>query len=199
MVELKKILYIDTETGGVDFQNSALIQLSGIIEIDGIEQERFNFYVKPFGNSIVTDEALQVQGRTFADLATDKYIDEKIVYRDFVAVLDKYIDKYDKTDKFLVAGFNVNFDINMIKALFLRNHNSFLYSYIESASFVLDPMQIVTFLQEAQVLPKLANNKLGTLCEYFNIKFEAHDSMEDIIATKALIKVLLEKLSRCRG
>ena len=49
-MELKKILYIDTETGGVDFQNSALIQLSGIIEIDGIEQERFNFYVKPFGN-----------------------------------------------------------------------------------------------------------------------------------------------------
>ena len=182
MVELKKILYIDTETGGVDFQKSALIQLSGIVEIDGIEQERFNFYVKPFVNSEITEEALQVQGRTFEELETDKYV-----------------DKYDKTDKFLVAGFNVNFDINMIKALFLRNHNSFLYSYIESASFVLDPMQIVTFLQEAQVLPKLENNKLGTLCEYFNIKFETHDSMEDIIATKALIKVLLEKLSRCRG
>jgi len=199
VVELKKILYIDTETGGVDFQKSALIQLSGIVEIDGVEKEKFNFYVKPFFNSEVTEEALQVQGRTFEELSTDKYFDEKIVYRDFVAILDKYIDKYDKTDKFLVAGFNVNFDINIIKALFLRNHNSFLYSYIESASFVLDPMQIVTFLQEAQVLPKLANNKLGTLCEYFNIKFEAHDSMEDIIATKALIKKMLEILSKCRG
>ena len=199
MVELKKILYIDTETGGVDFQNSALIQLSGIIEIDGIEQERFNFYVKPFGNSIVTDEALQVQGRTFADLATDKYIDEKIVYRDFVAILDKYIDKYDKTDKFLVAGFNVNFDVNMLKAFFIRNHNPFLFSYIESPTFALDPMLTITFLQMANIIPKLENNKLGTLCKYFNIDFQAHDSMEDIIATKALIKVLLEKLSRCRG
>ena len=196
---MKKILYIDTETGGVDFQKSALIQLSGIVEIDGVEKEKFNFYVKPFFNSEVTEEALQVQGRTFEELSTDKYFDEKIVYRDFVAILDKYIDKYDKTDKFLVAGFNVNFDINIIKALFLRNHNSFLDSYIESAAFVLDPMQIVTFLQEAQVLPKLANNKLGTLCEYFNIKFEAHDSMEDIIATKALIKKMLEILSKCRG
>ena len=196
---MKKILYIDTETGGVDFQKSALIQLSGIVEIDGVEKEKFNFYVKPFLNSEVTEEALQVQGRTFEELSTDKYVDEKIVYRDFVAILDKYIDKYDKTDKFLVAGFNVNFDINIIKALFLRNHNSFLYSYIESAAFVLDPMQIVTFLQETQVLPKLVNNKLGTLCEYFDIKFEAHDSLEDIVATKALIKKILEKLSKCRS
>ena len=144
MVELKKILYIDTETGGVDFQNSALIQLSGIIEIDGIEQERFNFYVKPFGNSIVTDEALQVQGRTFADLATDKYIDEKIVYRDFVAILDKYIDKYDKKkfiETFIEQGV-IKLTVNkalvfcILKgSMFIKNEVDNVFSFLNKEDF----------------------------------------------------------------
>ena len=52
-----KILFIDTETGGLS-QNSALIQLSGIVQIGKNEAEVFNFYVKPFPSSEVTDEAL---------------------------------------------------------------------------------------------------------------------------------------------
>ena len=66
-------------------------------------------------------------------------------------------------------------------------------------STIIMILMIVLASAFTKIIPKLANNKLGTLCEYFDIKFEAHDSMEDIIATKALIKVLLEKLSRCRG
>ena len=62
-----KILFIDTETGGLS-QNSALIQLSGIVQIDKTEAELFNFYHKPFPNSEVTDEALAIQNRTREEL-----------------------------------------------------------------------------------------------------------------------------------
>ena len=41
---MNKIIFIDTETGGVNAEKSALIQLSGIIEVDGTEKEKFNFY-----------------------------------------------------------------------------------------------------------------------------------------------------------
>ena len=178
---MRKILYIDSETGGTNPEKSALIQLSGIIEIDGIEKEKFNFYIKPFENSEVNEEALQVQNRTFEELKEDKYV-----------------NKYDKSDKFLVSGFNVNFDVNMLKAFFVRNHNPFLFSYIESPTFALDPMLIITFLQMANIIPKLENNKLGTLCKYFNIDFQAHDSLEDIVATKKLIKKIVSILETCK-
>ncbi|WP_338950076.1 3'-5' exonuclease [Fusobacterium nucleatum] len=185
-----KIIFIDTETGGVNAEKSALIQLSGIIEVDGTEKEKFNFYIKPFENSEVNEKALEVQGRTLEELGTEKYIDESIIYKKFLEILDKYIDKYDKNDKFIVAGYNVKFDIDILKALFERNNNKFLFSYFNSS--MLDPLYSVRLLQVAGMLPVLENNKLETWCKYFNIELKAHDSLQDITATKKLIEKLVE-------
>lgn len=189
-----KIIFIDTETGGVNAEKSALIQLSGIIEVDGTEKEKFNFYIKPFKNSEVNEKALEVQGRTLEELETEKYIDESIIYKKFLEILDKYIDKYDKNDKFIVAGYNVKFDIDILKAFFERNNNKFLFSYFNSS--MLDPLYSVRLLQVAGMLPVLENNKLETWCKYFNIELKAHDSLQDITATKKLIEKLVELIKK---
>lgn len=191
---MNKIIFIDTETGGVNAEKSALIQLSGIIEIDGTEKEKFNFYIKPFENSEVNEKALEVQRRTLEELGTEKYIDESIIYKKFLEILDKYIDKYDKNDKFIVAGYNVKFDIDILKALFERNNNKFLFSYFNSS--MLDPLYSVRLLQVAGILPVLENNKLETWCKYFNIELKAHDSLQDITATKKLIEKLIELIKK---
>ena len=191
---MNKIIFIDTETGGVNAEKSALIQLSGIIEVDGTEKEKFNFYIKPFENSELNEKALEVQGRTLEELGTEKYIDESIIYKKFLEILDKYIDKYDKNDKFIVAGYNVKFDIDILKALFERNNNKFLFSYFNSS--MLDPLYSVRLLQVAGMLPVLENNKLETWCKYFNIELKAHDSLQDITATKKLIEKLIELIKR---
>ena len=191
---MNKIIFIDTETGGVNAEKSALIQLSGIIEVDGTEKEKFNFYIKPFENSEVNEKALEVQGRTLEELRTDKYIDESIIYKKFLEILDKYIDKYDKNDKFIVAGYNVKFDIDILKALFERNNNKFLFSYFNSS--MLDPLYSVRLLQIAGILPVLENNKLETWCKYFNIELKAHDSLQDITATKKLIEKLVKLIKK---
>lgn len=191
---MNKIIFIDTETGRVNAEKSALIQLSGIIEVDGTEKEKFNFYIKPFENSEVNEKALEVQGRTLEELGTEKYIDESIIYKKFLEILDKYIDKYDKNDKFIVAGYNVKFDIDILKALFERNNNKFLFSYFNSS--MLDPLYSVRLLQVAGILPVLENNKLETWCKYFNIELKAHDSLQDITATKKLIEKLIELIKK---
>ncbi len=191
---MNKIIFIDTETGGVNAEKSALIQLSGIIEVDGTEKEKFNFYIKPFENSELNEKALEVQGRTLEELGTEKYIDESIIYKKFLEILDKYIDKYDKNDKFIVAGYNVKFDIDILKALFERNNNKFLFSYFNSS--MLDPLYSVRLLQVAGILPVLENNKLETWCKYFNIELKAHDSLQDITATKKLIEKLIELIKK---
>ena len=200
---MNKIIFIDTETGGVNAEKSALIQLSGIIEVDGTEKEKFNFYIKPFENSEVNEKALEVQGRTLEELRTDKYIDESIIYKKFLEILDKYIDKYDKDDKFIVAGYNVKNSYTPGKTSvqvtkkwddFERNNNKFLFSYFNSS--MLDPLYSVRLLQIAGILPVLENNKLETWCKYFNIELKAHDSLQDITATKKLIEKLVELIKK---
>ena len=191
---MNKIIFIDTETGGVNPEKSALIQLSGIIRIDKKDVEKFNFYIKPFENSEVTEKALEVQGRTLEELKTDKYVEEKEVYKQFINLLDKYIDKYDKTDKFIVAGYNVRFDVDILKALFQRHGNNFLFSYLDSS--MLDPLYSIRLLQIAGILPVLENNKLETWCKHFGIELKTHDSLEDIVATKKLIGKLISLIRK---
>lgn len=191
---MNKIIFIDTETGGVNPEKSALIQLSGIIRIDKKDVEKFNFYIKPFENSEVNEKALEVQGRTLDELKGEKYIEEKEVYKQFINLLDKYIDKYDKTDKFIVAGYNVRFDVDILKALFQRHGNNFLFSYLDSS--MLDPLYSIRLLQIAGMLPVLENNKLETWCKHFGIELKAHDSLEDIVATKKLIGKLISLIRK---
>ena len=191
---MNKIIFIDTETGGVNPEKAALIQLSGIIRIDKKDVEKFNFYIKPFENSEVTEKALEVQGRTLEDLKTDKYVEEKEVYKQFINILDKYIDKYDRTDKFIVAGYNVRFDVDILKAFFQRHGNNFLFSYLDSS--MLDPLYSIRLLQIAEILPVLENNKLETWCKHFGIELKAHDSLEDIEATKKLIGKLISLIRK---
>lgn len=191
---MNKIIFIDTETGGVNPEKSALIQLSGIIRIDKKDVEKFNFYIKPFENSEVNEKALEVQGRTLDELKTEKYIEEKEVYKQFINLLDKYIDKYDKTDKFIVAGYNVRFDVDILKALFQRHGNNFLFSYLDSS--MLDPLYSIRLLQIAGILPVLENNKLETWCKHFGIELKTHDSLEDIVATKKLIGKLISLIRK---
>lgn len=191
---MNKIIFIDTETGGVNPEKAALIQLSGIIRIDKKDVEKFNFYIKPFENSEVNEKALEVQGRTLEELKTDKYVEEKEVYKQFINLLDKYIDKYNRTDKFIVAGYNVRFDVDILKAFFQRHGNNFLFSYLDSS--MLDPLYSIRLLQIAEVLPVLENNKLETWCKHFGIELKAHDSLEDIEATKKLIGKLISLIRK---
>ena len=191
---MNKIIFIDTETGGVNPEKAALIQLSGIIRIDKKDVEKFNFYIKPFENSEVNEKALEIQGRTLEELKTDKYVEEKEVYKQFINLLDKYIDKYDRTDKFIVAGYNVRFDVDMLKAFFQRHGNNFLFSYLDSS--MLDPLYSIRLLQIAEILPILENNKLETWCKHFGIELKAHDSLEDIEATKKLIGKLISLIRK---
>ena len=191
---MNKIIFIDTETGGVNPEKAALIQLSGIIRIDKKDVEKFNFYIKPFENSEVNEKALEIQGRTLEELKTDKYVEEKEVYKQFINLLDKYIDKYDRTDKFIVAGYNVRFDVDILKAFFQRHGNNFLFSYLDSS--MLDPLYSIRLLQTAEILPVLENNKLETWCKHFGIELKAHDSLEDVEATKKLIGKLISLIRK---
>ena len=55
-----KELFIDIETSGTNAEQDAIIQIAGIIRIDGVEQERFSWYMYPSPGDRVSQEALDI-------------------------------------------------------------------------------------------------------------------------------------------
>jgi len=182
-----KLLFLDTETTGLEPNTHGIVQLSGIIEIDGEVKEEFDFNCKPFEGQLFTHEALQIIGKTKEEIMA--YPEPGIVYALLMKILNKYINRYDKNDKFYLVGQNIKFDYDHMDAWFKRNNNKFFYAYI--AYHLIDIIGI-TMLFTLAGLIKTKNLKLATVAEYYGIEFKAHDSMEDIRVTKQIFHKFID-------
>lgn len=187
-----KLIYVDTETTGLDQQNSAITQLAGIIR-QGDLTEKFNITMRPHEGALITEEALNVQGRTLEEINSFQH--PKDALAQFINILYKYVDKFDKFDKFFFLAYNAQFDSNMIRNLFLRFNDNYFGSW-----FWTPPIDIMSLAASKliQVRHKMPNFKLATVYkEMFGKDIEnAHDAMADIetareIAT-ACIKEIME-------
>ncbi|WP_426710833.1 exonuclease domain-containing protein [Cetobacterium sp. SF1] len=182
-----KILWIDTETTGLT-NNSSPIQISGVIEVDGSIKEEFNIFLKPFDGADIQDEALQIHGLSLEEI--NNFQDNILGYKELLKIFDKYIDKYDRNDKFIVAGYNVDFDLKQIRKLAEVHGDKYINSYLSYSK--IDPLQMIVPFQAIKKLPILENNKLETWCKYFEIPLKAHDSLEDIKATRTLFYKIVQ-------
>jgi DNA polymerase III epsilon subunit-like protein len=189
-----KILWIDTETTGLSDWKNGIIQISGFIEIDGEEQESFNFRVRPFPQDEVHSKALEVNGIKRGDLA--KFPAPQVVYRKLIDMLDKYIDKFDPADKFELAGYNIGFDKRFLASFFKKNGDNYFHSYVDY--HLLDVMSAVQIWRR-EFNPKIPNIKLATVCEYFGIDANFHDAMDDIRATKEVYVKVMNALRSSNG
>ena len=126
---LRKVLYFDVETTGLDAKLNDIIQLSGIIEIDGEIKETFNLKMQPFDWTTISSEALNVTGTT--DEMLKSYGTPQKAFSDFIGLLSTYVDRYDKTDKMYAAGYNVQFDIGFLREFFLKNGDNMTKSNLE--------------------------------------------------------------------
>ena len=187
-----KVLWLDTETTGLDPKKCTPVQIAGIIDIDGEVKERFNLFTRPFKDSLITAEALEVTGKTAEEIWA--YPEPFSTFKTLEGVLGKYVNKYDRNDKFLLAGQRVGFDLDMMYNWFLKNGSNYLGSWI-SFKYKFDTLYIVQALQIIGKLPVLPNNKLTSLCEHFKVPLaNAHDGMADIEATRAVGLELVKML-----
>lgn len=69
-----------------------------MIVIDGEVKETFDFKVQPNPKAEIVQEALDVAGVTKEQILS--YPAMGYVYGQFTAILNKYVDKYNKQDKF---------------------------------------------------------------------------------------------------
>ena len=184
---MEKIFWLDCETTGLDPQKNALIQIAALIEIDGKIKNRLNLFLKPLDIDKVDPKALELQGRTIEEIK--KYPPPEKSFKILKEEMSLFVDKFDKHDKFVMAGYYVKFDIDFLRAFFEKLNDNYFGSWFFSVSYD------VQFLIAQQIIKKslrTPNYKLSTMCEKFGVKIKAHDAMSDIMATRELAAILLK-------
>jgi DNA polymerase-3 subunit epsilon len=184
-----KLFFFDLETTGLNPSKHGIHQISGEIIINGKIEQQFNFNVRPNPLAIIEEEALKVSGVTKDQVLAYQPMEE--VYNTLISMLGKYVDKFNKKDKFFLVGYNnAAFDNLFLRGFFLQNKNNYFGSWFWSSS--LDVMVLATlFLAEKRA--DMENFKLSTVATTLGIKVEEeklHDASYDIYLTKSIFNII---------
>ena len=181
----KKLLWFDTETGGTNEKTDALIQLSAIIEIDDIVVEEINLKMRPIDGKLVNDEAIRVHGITTEMI--NGYQSPIAAHREFESFLSRYNELPNKTNRYIMAGYNPDFDCRFLNQWY-QDITGGPYDYWKHLQF--SPIDVLPVLRAMRYegIIKIPDTKLETVCKYFGIEIKAHDAMSDIRATRELTK-----------
>ncbi len=184
-----KLVFFDLETTGTNPGKHGIHQISGQIVIDGAVKESFDFHVQPNPRAMIEDEALKVGGVTREQILAYPLMQQ--VYQVFVAMLGKYVDKFNKKDKFFLVGYNnAAFDNQFLRGFFLQNGDQYFGSWFWSNS--IDVM-VLASAYLATRRPEMENFKLSTVAKTLGIVVNddsLHDAMYDIELTKAVFDIV---------
>jgi len=189
-----KFLWMDTETTGLDPKENDVIQVAALAEIivNG-ESSVFEFIrnIRPFNFDSITDKSLAVHGIAKQDMEGFAPGDE--VYYEFKKFLSQYVDPYNRNDKFVLCGQNVDFDCQFISSFFLKNNDPYWFSFIRSAFLDLRQICLMYELRRQEFI--FPNYKLQTVCNVLKVDLEgAHDALVDVRATRECILKLYSKI-----
>lgn len=187
-----KLLFFDLETTGTNPARHGIHQISGMIEIDGVERERFDFKVRPNPKAEVLDEALAVGGVTREQI--ESYPPMEDVYRDFVGMLSRYVNKFNKADKFFLVGYNnAAFDNQFLRGFFLQNGDNYFGSWFWSNSVDVMVLASQYLLAERPLMP---NFKLSTVAAQLGVvvsEDKLHDALYDIYLTREAYHLMIDE------
>lgn len=181
-----KLLYLDVETTGTDPKKNGIIQISGIIEIDGEEKETFDFPVQPFESDVIEQSALDVNKVERAFL--QELPSAATVYGQLIALLSKYVDRFNKRDKFVVVGYNAAFDTQFLREWFAKNGDKYYGSWFWHP--YVDVMTL-TMAFNLDSRPTLPDFKLITVAKFLGFAIDEaglHNALYDVLLTKLIYR-----------
>jgi DNA polymerase-3 subunit epsilon len=159
------VCVLDTETTGVDPNRHGMIEVSGIILIEGKAVDRFEIRCRPYPDDEIEPEALEVQGRTLDEI--QGWDDPAKMHAALCHTLDGYVDRYDKLDKFGLVAYNAHFDADFLRAWFAKAGDQYFGSW-----FWNPPMDLMSAaaLLVGDARLKMPNFKLISLCNLLKIE-----------------------------
>lgn len=188
-----RFMWIDTETTGIDPSDSAAFQVACVLVDNGQLICERCFFLNPLSETIKYHEgAGSVHGYSEEQIkAFPPEIEQVPKITAFFAEARELWEKDgSKTEKMIIAGYNVGFDIGHIKALLERNGYRLEDYFI---NVIADVFLQVKKAGVQKALPYLPDRKLGTVAKHLGVSLEnAHDALADIEATREVAKRLYQ-------
>lgn len=182
-------LFFDVETTGTDYRKHSIIQLAGMIEKDGKVVEEFNFLVKPHEKAQIDDAAMAVNKKTVEEIM--QYPKMKDIHLRLLKILGKYVDKYEKSDKMWLVGFNNRaFDDTFLRMFFELNGDRFFNSWFWSDSLDVLSLASQYLLNRRAQMPSF---KLKRVAKELGIPVsedELHDALYDVRLTRQIYRIV---------
>lgn len=185
-----KNIFIDTETTGVDKEHCGVWQIGGTIEC-GKRKEEFLFECDIFEQDLFQAACTESTGITIEKLS--KMADPGETFDKFVALLDKYVDRYDKQDKFQFIAYGADFDSAILRNWFEKNDNDFFGSYFWHPALCMMYLS-AWYLREERT--KLKNFRLETVATYWGVKIDitkTHNALYDALLAREIYYKLTER------
>ena len=185
----QKIFWFDCETTGLDAVKNDILTLSGVVEIDGKIIKGINLKMQPFNYDNIEPKALEVNGLKIEDIK--QYPTPQEAHKKLVKFFESFVNRYDKKDKLIPAGYNVPFDVEFLFQFFKKCKDDYCGSYLDYHK--LDVASLVVFFK-IHGLFDFHGYKLTDVAEAMKIPLKAHDAKEDILATRQVYYNLMNKL-----
>ena len=182
-------VFIDLETTGNESRKHSIHQIAGIIEIDGEAVERFDFKVQPHPKCLYDKAVLEKSGVTEEQVKA--YPPMKTVHKKIIALLGKYINKFNREDKAYLVGYNNrSFDDVFFRKWFIHNGDEFFGSW-----FYADSLDVMVLACE-YLIPRrvsMTNFKLSTVAREIGLEVDEkrlHDASYDIGLTRDMYRIV---------
>jgi len=183
-----KILFIDTETGGIDPSIDSLLSIGLVVwkesRIIGEKEILVND-----GVLHVTDQALAING-----IDLEEHKKAAVSPGQAIQAFDEFLAQYfEAGEKVTLGGHNINFDVNFLKTFLTKNNYSFQqrfsHRHVDTAS-VLFYLYLTGKLKQKIVSSQDA-------FDFFGITVTGrHTALGDAVATATLFTKLVSILYR---
>ena len=175
-------MFIDVETTGLDPKVNGIIQIAGMIEIEGKIVKTFNLDCNVFPDDVITDKALKVNKKTRDQIAL--YADPIDVFKTLLIIMEKYVSRYNPQEKFHFIGYNAPFDMDFMREWFRKLGDQYFGSWFHFPD--IDVMRLAAQHMK-NVRSTMPNFRLATVAEKLGIEIDTeatHDALYDIVLTQ---------------
>ena len=183
-----KILFIDTETGGIDPASHSLLSLALVVWKELEVRASIEILVND-GVLNVTEKALEINGINLSE-HKKKAVSPVLALQQ----VDQFLDlHFSRDEKIILGGHNINFDVNFLNAFLTRNGYNFQQRF--SHRFV-DTSSILFYLYLTGKMKRKLTASQDAF-DYFGITVPGrHTSLGDAVATAQLFSKLVSILYR---
>lgn len=183
-----KKFFFDVETTGVDIRDHEIFQIGCLVVVnDEIVAEEV-FMSCPRDLTKVDPKAMQVNGYTIEKLKQLPNAD--ITFTELLKFMGKYIDKFNKSDKFHVYGYFVDFDIRFLRKYFRDAGDKFFGSWFFHPAIGVEDLAANYLCEKRHAME---NFKQMTVAKELGIDIDEsqlHDALYDIKLTKKIYEIV---------